>query len=136
MRSRRTLALAVAFLTLLLFRNAALAATDDHLDCVRIKDPLKSKAVVDLITTRYGEEKNCKVRVKSTMLCAPATKSLIDSTAPSVAYEGETLTNSKLCYKVKCGKVDHPDPTVFDQFGLRPIRDLRPRLVCTPASVF
>jgi len=135
MRSRRTLESAVTLLAFLLFASGALAATDDHLDCFKIKDTLSSEAKVNL-TSRYGLEANCKVKVKSMMLCTPATKQLITSTAPSLAYEGETMTNSKLCYKVKCPKVTIPDPTVFDQFGQRVIHKLSPKILCTPADVF
>ena len=120
---------------ILVSSSPALAATDDHLDCFKVKDTVNYNAVVNLTTQRYGVESGCKVKVKSAMLCTPATKSLTSSTAPAIAFDGQTMTNSKLCYKVKCPKVTLPNPTVFDQFGQRTLEKLSPKILCTPAAL-
>ena len=132
---RRRLSCALASAVLVLAAGVAAAATDDHLDCVKIKDPTIFKARLDL-ATRLGDKSNCDLKVRSAFLCTPATKSLITSTAPSVAFDGQTMSDAKLCYKITCSKLNPPNPTAFDQFGERHVTRLTPRLVCTPAAVF
>jgi hypothetical protein len=125
----------LAAAALLLAASLASGATDDHLDCVRVKDPNAFKAQIDL-ATRFGVKSNCNLKVKSTLLCTPATKSLLTSTAPALAFDGQTMSDAKLCYKLTCTKEEAPNATVFDQFGERPMGGERAKLVCTPAAVF
>jgi hypothetical protein len=136
MRSLRAFACGLLAAALLFSTAPAQAAPDDHLDCFKVKDTLKSNAIVDLTTQRYGVESGCKVKVKSAMLCTPATKVLASSTAPALSFDGQSMTNSKLCYKVKCPKVVLPNPLVLDQFGQRTLSKLSPKILCTPANVF
>jgi len=133
----------------------AQAQVYDHLECYKIKDPLKLKAVVDLNSPQFGLAPNCEVVGKAKFFCAPAKKTVgsafdkgtrppipitpLPFTGPNAGSKtGPDHPVDRICYKVKC-KVPPPTPatpvTVTDQFGTRTLTEFKfkTHILCTPA---
>jgi hypothetical protein len=106
----------------------------DHLQCYQIKDSQKFKGLLDVDTAQFGLEAGCKVVLKGTLFCAPADKRVVDAGgAPAVPFVGQSLTDDRICYKIKCGRLTIPDTMVTDQFGTRVIAFKKTYFLCTPA---
>ena len=73
------------------FVSAANAQVNDHLECYKIKDPIKLNAVVDLdaLQNRFDVAtaglKGCVLSTKAALFCVPVTKSVRPSVPPTSA---------------------------------------------------
>ncbi len=108
----------------------------DHLKCYKIKDGMKLKGIVDLAAAGapFGVEVGCKIR-KAKKFCVPVMKTVrqidVDLTDAGV---GQSLTDYRICYKIKCPGVDITE-NVKDQFGVRVLSKFKAAEVCTPATI-
>jgi hypothetical protein len=116
----------------LLPAGAARAVGLDHLQCYRITDPVKLKAVVDLDSPQLGIAQGCRVS-RAKWFCVPAGKTVQEANVPILPVNGEQQSDDRVCYKVKCPKPFPPDQQVTDQFGSRVLERLVPSILCTPA---
>ncbi len=133
--SSRVTRLGPALLGVLAIGLCAPAPPHDHLQCFKIKDPVKLKGVVDLQNTFVLDE-GCKVG-KAKLFCTRASKIVLeafdgrDPITPGSSFSTES--SSRVCYKLKCPRQDRVDPSVDDQFGFREMRKPKPTMLCTPA---
>src|SRR5688572_16269200 len=81
------------------------AQLPDHLNCYKVKDPLK--------TARYTAdlgglvaEPGCRIKAPAKFACVPATKSNVQPTPPGGGGTGTATTFA--CYKIKCPKATLP----------------------------
>jgi hypothetical protein len=113
-------------------------ATADHLQCFRIRDPLKLRGRVDLDSPQFGLTSGCTIG-RARYFCVPAAKSVTAATDNSTGdpimllpISGEVLRDT-ICYNVKCPRPVVRSQLVSDQFGSRTITMLGTKLLCTPA---
>ena len=116
----------------------AIAQTNDHLKCYKIKDNLKLAGTADLDTPQFGPDPGCTVS-KTTLFCVPATKTNV---AVRDKTTGTPITplpvtgpdpGDRICYKIKCPALLPTDAQVTDQFGNRQVAKFKASLLCTPA---
>lgn len=113
------------------------SAQDDHLQCFKIRDPIRLKGLVDLDSPQLGLDEDCKIR-KAKFFCVPVTKTVTevqdggDPLTP-LPFSGAPAPGDRICYTVRCPKDELPDQFVTDQFGQRTLEKLKAQLVCTPA---
>jgi hypothetical protein len=112
--------------------GTARAAGADHLQCYRIKDPVKLRAVVDLDSPQFGLAPGCRVS-QARWFCVPAAKTVQEANVPILPVDGAAQTDDRICYKVKCPQPSPPDQQVTDQFGTRVLARLTSSILCTPA---
>jgi Protein of unknown function (DUF1566) len=112
----------------------------DHLQCYKVKDPLKLSGVLDLTAPPFGLAAGCKVS-SAKLYCVPATKAVVSATDRGTGLPITPLplaaapaVYSRVCYKVRCPTPVVPlaDQNVTDQFGNRLIGKLKAAMVCTP----
>jgi hypothetical protein len=113
--------------------GGACANQGDHLQCFQIKDTQSFKGTLDLDTAQFGLAPGCKAKLKGALFCAPADKRVLSATAPAVPFVGQTLTDDRICYHVKCPRPTIPDTVVTDQFGTRVVKFSKTYYFCTPA---
>jgi hypothetical protein len=130
MRWDRTARLAAAVILFSVAERSA-AAVDDHLFCHKPTDSLAVEATVTIDAQRLGMAPGCTLG-RAKFYCTPATKSVVDSRTPILPIDGPTLSDARICYKVRC-KATPPSQRESDQFGTHTLRKLTPRLLCTPA---
>jgi hypothetical protein len=138
---KRTFVTVVLTLVASALASGASAQINDHLECFKIKDPLKLNAVVDLdaLQDRFDVAtvglKGCVLAKKATMFCVPVTKSVRPATPPTPAtgLVGPPLQTDQLCYKLKCPKPTVTSVQVVDQFAQRQIAGFVPAFLCAPA---
>ena len=110
----------------------------DHLECYKVKDPLKLEAFVDLDSPQFGLAPNCKVG-KAKFFCAPAEKTVLSAVDKATDLPITPLpitgpnAGDRICYKVKCPEPFPPDQPATDQFGTRTLTKFKTQLLCTPA---
>src|SRR5262245_27058122 len=130
--------LITAILLVATFGSRASAGVPDHLQCFKVKDPLKLVGVTDLDSPALGAAPGCKLS-RAKLYCLPATSTpglvLDSSTNLPIA---QTLVQgpnpgARICYKAKCPAPYPPDATVRDIFGSRLLEHWRTSMVCTPA---
>jgi len=137
---RRALSLAVVAVTL----GGAVATVHaaDHLKCFKVKDNGKFNAAVALtaLQEQFGVNENCTVKGKANLFCVPVEKTVqtfegLDKNGASVQIPlaGDDLIDDRVCYKVKCPKVDIAPELVTDQFGSRNVEKFKAQFLCTPA---
>jgi hypothetical protein len=123
-------------LSVVMLASAALPgpvrALHDHLECYKIKDPLKLRGVVDVDASPVANALGCKLG-KARYFCAPASKTVLSSNVGTELVPGRELSDDRICYNLRCPKPPPPDQSVRDQFGQRTVARLAPRLLCTPA---
>ena len=113
------------------------AQTFDHLKCFKVKDAKTFKrASADLTITggHLAGLENCQIKPKAKEFCIPVDKSnvvVVEGAETPVA--GEEHQFDRLCYKVKCPKVDVPGQAYSDQFGNRTLEKFKVSTLCTPA---
>jgi len=139
---RAKIGLFVASASLLLFVGVGNARAQhfDHLKCYKIKDEAKFSATVtlDALLTQFGAEQ-CEVKGRGKLLCVPVDKTVSvfeDKSAvgiPPTGYLGEAISDSRICYRVKCPHSDIPPELVSDQFGSRNVERFKTQMLCTPA---
>ena len=127
----------VAILAGFLAYTAADAQINDHLHCFKIKDELNARVDVTLDGAQFGLFQDCRVKVKGRQFCVPADK-LVTEPDPDLSplpLVGEELRDDRICYKVKCPKLDPPiaPQEVSDQFGTRIVRGFKTATLCAPA---
>lgn len=140
MRIRTVLSWTVlAVIAVLVGAQGAAAQHHDHLKCYKIKDAANFVADADLeaLESQFGDEA-CQIKGKGKLFCTPVDKTLTSFTdktgsTPPTGYVGDALTDSKICYKVKCPKVDIAPEVVSDQFGMRSLEKFKTQLLCAPA---
>ncbi len=132
---RHRIAFIVAW-AVLLGSPLASAQPADHLQCFKIKDPIKLKGVVALDAREYGLDPACKIS-KARMICIGAEKTLIEAFDRKERIFplllGGPEADTRVCYKVKCPRRKLPNPLVADQFGERTLEKLKTSMLCTPA---
>jgi hypothetical protein len=137
MRHRLTSLLAASVLWAAALAPPATAQVADHLECYKIKDPVKLNGFADLETPQFGLDPGCKI-AKAKLFCAPATKTVLEASDGStpitpVDFSAAPAPGDRICYAVKCPKEELPDQEVTDQFGTRTVEKLKAKMVCTPA---
>lgn len=118
----------------------AQAQIPDHLECYKIKDPVKLQAFVDLDSPQFGVAPNCTVG-KAVFFCGPTAKTVLSAVdektrTPIVPlpFSAPPAAEDRVCYKLKCpAPALVPDQTVTDQFGTRTLGKFKRSLLCTPA---
>ena len=117
----------------------AAAQVPDHLECYKIRDPLKLAGIVDLNSPQFGRETGCKVSAAK-LFCVPASKVVVSAVNKAtgtpitpLSFWAPPAPADRICYKMKCPRPTPPDQQVTDQFGTRVLSNLRPSLLCTPA---
>ena len=103
----------------------------DHLECFKIKDPLKLRTTIDLDSPELATP-GCTVS-KAQLFCMPVRKTVRESNVPILPVDGQNLTQNRVCYKVRCPHSAPFAPDVTDQFGNRVLERRRAFLLCTPA---
>src|SRR5213593_4216908 len=111
--------------------GSAHASGAHHLRCWRARDPLLVAATVNIDTGRLGTQVGCRLS-RSTLFCAPAAKTVVQSNVPLLPIDGPGLTDGRICYKVKCPERAGTQ-VVSDQFGTHQLLQPTPTLLCTPA---
>jgi hypothetical protein len=120
---------------------AALAAAQvpDHLQCYKVRDPLKLRGVVDLDTAQFGAETGCSVS-RTSLFCVPARKAVVSAedratgaVITPLEFWSPPEPGDLVCYKARCPRPFPADQQVTDQFGTRTLESLRPSLLCAPA---
>ena len=108
------------------------AITFDHLECYKIKDPLKAKYTATLTPeqVQFLTQTGCQIKAPAKFFCIDVEKSNVQPTPPMIL--GGQTTRDYLCYKLKCIKNQIPVP-VEDQFGQRTITIKKADHICAPA---
>jgi hypothetical protein len=109
----------------------------DHLKCYKAKDQKlfkKSRASITALQTQFGVAEDCQIKPKAKLFCVPASKivTMIEDGMDN-PFPAEELTFDRLCYKVKCPKVEIGPEEVSDQFGTRQLGKFKAAMLCTPA---
>lgn len=104
----------------------------DHLECYKIKDPLRLKGIVDLDSPQFGQDAGCKIS-KAKLFCVPASKTVRESNVETRLVTGEPQSDDRICYKIKCPPASPVDQETSDQFGTRVLSRVKPTMVYTPA---
>jgi hypothetical protein len=119
--------------------GAATAQVPDHLECYKVRDPLRLKAIVDLNSAQFGADTGCKLTGTS-LFCVPGTKAVQSAEqrkprAPIVplSFWAPPQPGDLVCYKARCPRPFPGDQQVTDQFGTRTLKRLKSSLLCTPA---
>ncbi len=134
----RTLLVAAVFMLSIVVSAIASAQVADHLECYKIRDPVKLRAFVDLDSPQFGLAANCKVSTAK-LFCVPAEKAVISAVDKATRLPIAALpvtgpdAGDRVCYKVKCSEPFPPDTQVSDQFGTRTIKRLKTQMLCAPA---
>lgn len=120
--------------------GAQVEPTRDHLQCYKVVDPSAYVATLamdigfEAEALGLGDTQGCVAKIRSVELCAPAAKTVLDTSATILPVSGQDLGNGFLCYKLKCPKVDAVAAPVADQFGARTVGISTVTKVCTPAD--
>jgi len=134
--------LSLAVVAVMLGGAVATAQAADHLKCYKVKDNGKFNAAVALtaLQEQFGVNENCTVKGKANLFCVPVEKTVqsfegLDKNGASVQIPlaGDDLADDRVCYKVKCPKVDIAPELVTDQFGSRNVEKFKAQYLCTPA---
>lgn len=104
----------------------------DHLQCYKVADPTKLKGILDIDSPQLGLTTGCKIS-NAKLFCVPASKTVRETSGRVLPVGGQTLSDDRVCYKIKCPKPFPPDQEVTDQFGNRVLGKLKPTIICTPA---
>ena len=116
-------------------------AQADHLKCFKAKDSAKfnAGATLSALQTQFGIDESCQIKGKGKLFCVPVTKQVTafedksKAGIPQVPITGQTLTDDRVCYKIKCPKSDIAPEVVTDQFGARSMGKFKAAFLCTPA---
>lgn len=108
----------------------------DHLKCFRMRDQKTFRAAdVDLaaLPVQFGLE-SCEIKGGAKEFCVPVTKTVTNIEDGVVGtLDGDPVSYSRLCYKLKCPRNTLTPETVTDQFGERTIEKFKAFKLCTPA---
>ena len=129
----RSTILSSVLTALVLFAVDAHAQPFDHLECYKIKDPLKAKYTANLTPeqTQFLAQTGCQIKAPAKTFCIDVDKSNVQPTPPLNVGGGNT--RDYLCYVLKCPKNEMQVP-VRDQFGQRTITVKVPNRLCAPAE--
>jgi hypothetical protein len=109
----------------------------DHLECFKVKDPIKLKGLLNVTSDAFGFDPECKVG-KAKLYCTSASKEVLEAFNKKDPIEVLEITGPQegdlICYKLKCAKRPRPDVSVADQFGGHRLSKLKPTMVCNPAA--
>jgi streptogramin lyase len=130
-RTRRSAIGVLAGVLPAVFAAAAHGSGADHLQCWRVRDPLRVAATVNIDTSRLGVHVGCRMS-KARLFCAPASKAVTSSEVPILPIDGPPLVDGRICYRIRCQERPAPQ-LVSDQFGGHQLQNPRPTLLCTPA---
>jgi hypothetical protein len=115
------------------------AQVPDHLECYKVRDPLRLEAIVDLNSEQFGTETGCKL-TRTSLFCVPGTKAVLSAEdrktgAPitPLSFWAPAQPGDVVCYKARCPRPFPEDQQITDQFGTRTLERLKPSLLCTPA---
>ena len=137
---RRRALVATITLTISMLASTADAQLFDHLKCYKIKDSAKFAATADLeaLQAEFGVE-DCVIKGKGKLFCVMVDKDVMtfeDKTKPPLvqpSFDGQELSDDRICYKIKCPKVTIAPQEVGDQFGVRTVEKFKATMLCTPA---
>lgn len=106
----------------------------DHLECYMVKDPLKVKEDVALLSRQFGISADCKIIGKERFFCGGVNKSV----DPPSDFPIFPDAPDSICYRIECPQKQGQNPVpgnveVEDQFGIRTLRKFNPHYLCTPA---
>jgi len=121
-----------------------------HIECYRVKDPLKLKGPRPSWLALAGPQVNpedCSIVGSFRLVCVPVSKTVTQplersinggpftSFTPASIPNEQALTQDDVCYRIKCTTASAPPAsTVFiDQFGARTLSGAIPYLLCGPA---
>ena len=115
------------------------AGAPSDLECYKVKDPLKLKAVADL-SALGGLAPGCKIG-KAKQFCVPADHSVV-SAVNKGAKPPATISplpvpgpdaGMRICYPIKCPEPFPVGFEIVDTFGIRTVSKLKPSTLCVPA---
>jgi hypothetical protein len=105
----------------------------DHLQCYEVRDSHPAVSQVVKLLNRQFDASECKVSLRSALLCAPTAK-FSRGSPDGDDPRGEALETDFLCYRVSCRPPNDAAAVVSDQFGERKIRVGAARMICTPTK--
>ena len=122
------------------FAASADAQVYDHQTCFKIKDSQKTNGRLDLtvVDPVFQPPEECKVVGKAKFYCLPTDKSVLElevdnAPAATLPVTGPEPIPHRICYKLKCPRVDLSPALISDQFGSRDLSKFKAKLFCTPA---
>lgn len=117
---------------------SAPAEAQDHLKCFKVRDASTFRVAavdVDALAAGYGLE-SCTVLGRAKRVCVPA-----DATVTSIdegtddPTPGETLEGWRMCYRLRCPKVELAPAEITDRFGTRTVSAFKAVELCTPVNL-
>jgi hypothetical protein len=121
-------------------------AATDNLECFSAKDlgyyPFGNHflATVDLAPppdldiAAFGAQPGCVIRGKARQICIPVSRTENPPTALREIGPTQSLSDARVCYKLKCPGNPTASAPLVDQFNLSPYGKLRASLLCVPAK--
>jgi hypothetical protein len=124
--------------------------TGDHLECRRIRDPLRLRGPAGRPPPAWldlnGDQ--CRIVGSFRLLCRPVTKTVTqplerrlsppggswEDFVPAPLGSSDTLAQAKLCYRIRCAPETEITRAVQDQFATRSVEIDDPYLLCGPAD--
>lgn len=107
----------------------------DHLQCLKVKDPVARQAYTADLVSRdpaFAPQPGCVVRMPAKMLCTDVQKTNVTPPPPGAAPGAPA--QPYLCYKVKCPKTEAA-VAVADQFGVRDVQVKSASILCAPVPL-
>ena len=139
----------VGALLILGFASLASAQSADHLQCYRVRDPLRLTGPLPSwldLEGQFGVDK-CRV-LRGSIFCSPVSKTVTAPIQRKLVRGGAfedfvvdaipgAVEQDKICYRIRCEEdlqaPPNPSLEVNDQFASRTITRRRPFLLCGPA---
>lgn len=112
----------------------------DHLACMKIRDSISYRAIVDLTPQIPNNldlpvQTGCQVKLKSKEFCVPVSKTVVETDDPDVIpVVGQDLVPGFFCYAAKCKSPDAGSLEAGDQFGVRTVAAKKIVRLCAPAD--
>ncbi len=102
----------------------------DHQICFKIKDGIRVRADLDLLSEQFDISENCKIIGNKRLYCTSGNK--MADPPPVFEFPDFPDASDQICYRIEC-PIEQEDVEVVDQFGVRIVSNLRTRYLCTPA---
>lgn len=116
--------------TLVACLTPAHAQVPDHLACYRVKDAF-GRASYTADVAGLAVHPGCTVKLPAKLLCVEAEKTNV--TPPPPSTPAGMSPPRVACYKLTCPR-GVLDPVAWnDQFGMRELRPMAPKMLCAPA---
>jgi hypothetical protein len=119
----------------------------DHMECFKVKTTEKLKATLDLnpgTNPPFQLAEGCTIG-KAAKICVPIMRPAYTVDPSSTLtenplYEGASMEQESICYKVKCPKDSPPFPSqpsveLLDHFGARAFEKVKVSEICAPAEI-